>query len=131
MTDVNSAPTPAPAVDERIIELERRLEEQAAVHQSRLIHAELKSHAIKAGMVDLDGLKLVDPSSINLNSKGEVDGADRLMADLRRNKPWLFHGTSSSTTAVAPPTTAPVAKRATAMSHVEWQAARAELLRRR
>lgn len=131
MTEPTTTPAPPPAPDDRIAELERRLTEQEAVHQSRLIHAELKSHAIKAGMVDLDGLKLVDPSSIKLNAKGEIEGADRLMNDLRRNKPWLFHGTSSSTSAAAPPTTAPSARRATTMSHTEWQAARAELLRRR
>ncbi len=117
--------------EERIVELERRLADLATAHQARLIHAELKSHAIKAGIVDIDGLKLIDQSSVSLNEKGEVEGADRLMSELRRSKPWLFHGASSTTAAATPPSSAPLAKRAATMNHAEWQAARAELLRRR
>ena len=116
---------------ERIVELEHRLIEQAAEHRLQLSQADLKSHALRAGMIDLDGLKLVDLGSIKLNAAGEVEGADRIMSDLRRSKPWLFHAASSSTTAVAPPNTPPVAKRATAMSHSEWRTARAEILKRR
>ena len=56
----------------------------------RIIRAELKAEAIKAGMVDLDGLKLADMSTIKLNDKGEVEGADALMADLKKAKPYLF-----------------------------------------
>jgi hypothetical protein len=124
-------PTPSTETDDRIIELERRLAEQDVTHKAQLIHAELKGHAIKAGIVDLDGLKLIDHSSLNLNVKGEVEGAERLMTELRRSKPWLFQAASSSTAATPPPTSAPTVKRATSMSHAEWQAARAELLRRR
>jgi len=131
MTEATTTTTAISSPDERIVELERKIMEQEAQFQTRLIHADLKAHAIKAGMVDLDGLKLVDLSGIKLNANGEVEAADRLMSDLRRSKPWLFQGTSSSTTVAAPPTTAPNVKRATIMSHDEWQAARAELLRRR
>ena len=117
MTD---QPSPAPPEDPRIADLERRL-----------VQAELKSHALGAGIVDLDGLKLIDPAKIKLSSTGQLENAEHLMMELRRNKPWLFHAANSSTTAAAPPTTPPVAKSAKTMTHPEWQAARAELLKRR
>ena len=117
--------------DQRLEQLERRLTEQEALHTSRLVMAELKAHAVSAGMIDLDGLKLADLTTVKLNAAGEIEGADRLMTDLRRAKPWLFQSASSSTAAATPPTTPPVAKRATAMSHQEWQSARADIIRRR
>jgi len=63
----------------------------------RIIRAELKAEAVKAGMVDLDGLKLADLSAVKLDDKGEVVGADALMAALKESKPYLF-GTPQSTT---------------------------------
>ena len=42
--------------------LERQLQEAMATHQAAMVRAELKAEAVRAGMVDLDGLKLVDPS---------------------------------------------------------------------
>lgn len=125
------APQPAPipadaleaAVQDRLAALEARM-------RDRLVRAELKAHAVRAGMVDLDGLKLVDASGLVLNDRDEVDGAEQLMATLRRAKPWLFGGTSTSSAASAPPAQPPRPKRATEMTDTEWQASRAELLRR-
>ena len=57
--------------------LERQLTEIERVTQVRLIHAELKAEAVRAGMIDLDGLKLIDFSEAKLNERGEVDGAAR------------------------------------------------------
>lgn len=111
------------ALAERLAALEARLRE-------RLVRAELKAHAVRAGMVDLDGLKLVDTSGLTLNDRDEVDGADQLMATLRRAKPWLFGHASTSSAAAAPPAQPPRAKLATEMTDAEWQASRAELLRR-
>ena len=70
----------------------------------RIIRAELKAEAIKAGMVDLDGLKLADLSAIKLDDKGEVVGAAELMKTLKESKPYLF-GQPPSTTQTQ--TTAP------------------------
>jgi hypothetical protein len=116
---------------ERAAALERRLAEVEAQSQSRLIHAELKTEAVRAGMVDLDGLKLIDASTVTLNEAGEVAGGAALMMQLRRSKPWLFGGSSSSSSAAAPPSRPPSAKLATEMTYDEWRAARAELLKRR
>ncbi len=101
-----------------------------AVLRARLLQAELKAEAIRAGMVDLDGVKLIEASALKVNDAGElVDGAG-VMKALRASKPWLFGGSSSSS-AVAPRAEVPKAKTAMEMSVDEWKVARAELLRRR
>ena len=111
-------------------ELEQRLAALEASLRERLLRAELKGHAIRAGMVDLDGLKLLDTSRLLLNDSDEVVGAAELMAEARRAKPWLFGGSSTSSAAAVPPAQAPKAKLATDMTEAEWRASRAELLRR-
>ncbi len=104
---------------------------RAMALEQRLVRAELKAEAVRAGMVDLDGLKLLDISAARLTEAGEVEGAGALMAQLRRDKPWLFGGASSSATASPPPAAPPVAKKATEMTDAEYRAARADLLKRR
>ncbi len=115
----------------RLAALERRLAEVEADACARILHAELKHEAVRAGMVDLDGLKLIDTAKLKLADSGEVEGATTLMRDLRRAKPWLFVPASSSSTAAAPRTDPPRPKSATEMTEAEWRAARSELLRRR
>ena len=126
MTD---EPTDDPAA--RLAALEARLVEVEAEAASRIIRAELRAEAVRAGMVDLDGLKLIDTTALALGADGEVAGAAALMRDVRRAKPWLFGAASTSSTAAAPASEPPQARRATEMSDEEWRAARAELLRRR
>jgi len=115
----------------RVAELERRLAELEAATSARVVHAELRAQAIKAGMIDLDGLKLLDTSHLKVNDAGEIEGGVKIFADLRKSKPWLFPPASSSSPATAPPATSATARRATDMNHTEWQAARALLLKRR
>jgi hypothetical protein len=118
---------------DRVEALERRLLEMEESHRGALLRAGLRAEATRAGMVDLDGLKLVDTAHVTLDAAGDVVGASALMSGLRRTKPWLFglpHGGSSTSVATAPPAQAPQPRRATEMTHDEWRAARAELLRR-
>ena len=124
--------------DDRLAELRARadaLEWQLGQVQkeaeSRLIRAELKAEAMRAGIVDLDGLKLVDLSAAKLSASGEVEGAGGLIAQLKRDKPWLFGGASSSSPATPPPAQPPRQKRAMEMTDAEYRAARADLLKRR
>jgi hypothetical protein len=111
--------------------LERRLAEVQAQSGAKLVQMALRAEALRAGMIDLDGLRLLDPSVLVPGDDGEFDGAVELIGKLRRDKPWLFGAASSSSSAVAPTPAVTRRKSATEMSLEEWRVARAELLRRR
>lgn len=91
---------------------------------ARIVRSELKAAALKAGMVDVDGLKLADLTKVKLNADGEVEGADELMADLKKTKPFLFGVASTSNTNPVPPKVPPAAKSALEMTADEHKAAR-------
>jgi len=93
--------------------------------QSRLVVANLRTEAVRAGMVDLDGLKLIDMSAVRLDNDDKIVGGRKLMDDLRRNKPWLFAVTSSSSAAAAPASQPVRPKTALEMTDAEYTAARA------
>jgi hypothetical protein len=111
--------------------LERKLQDAEVHSAARLREAELKAEAVRAGIVDLDGLKLLDASALAARTGAAQDDAAQVIAKLRRDKPWLFAAASSSSTATAPQAAPIKRKLATEMSVEEWRAARAELLRRR
>jgi hypothetical protein len=92
--------------------------------QSRLIAASMRTEAVHAGMIDLDGLKLVDLSEVHLDNNDKVIGGRRIMAELRRNKPWLFGVASTSSAAIAPASQPVRQKTAMDMSDAEYNAAR-------
>ena len=100
--------------------------------EAKLIRSELKAEALRAGMVDLDGLKLLNAEDIKLTEAGEVADAAALLAKLKRSKPWLFRNNASSSVVENPPRPEPLRTRhANELSHDEWIAARAALVRRR
>ncbi len=111
--------------------LEKELLDMGATARERLIRAELRMEAVKAGMIDLDGLKLANVAQVSIGEGGEVQGGAALMDRLRGEKPWLFTRTNSSSTASPPPGAVVRQRLATEMSLDEWKLARAELLRRR
>lgn len=113
--------------------LERQLGELQRHTEGRLVHAELKAEAIRAGMIDLDGLRLIDLPSMKLNERGEVEGAAALMQELRKSKPWLFGSApqSSSSPSNPPPALPSKQKLATEMNDTEYRAARAAILKHR
>jgi hypothetical protein len=97
----------------------------------RVIRAELKAAALKAGMVDLDGLKLLDLSTVKMNDKGEIDGADALMAKAKETKPYLFGSTTNTSSTTVPPNPDKgEVKLARDMTPEERAAAKAKLLGR-
>lgn len=128
------APSPEDVLTQLRIRAEALERQLTAVQQetkSRLIRAELKAEALRAGMIDLDGLKLIDLSVAKLNDRGEVEGIAAMIIRIKRDKPWLFGGVSSSSRSSAPPAQPPRQKLATEMTDAEYRAARAELLKRR
>lgn len=113
----------------RAAALERQLSEAQQLAETRLIRAELKTEAVRAGMIDLDGLKLIDTTKVKLSADGELDGASDLMFQLKKTKPWLFGVVSSSSAASPPPAQPPRQKLATEMTDAEYRAARETLLK--
>ena len=120
------------------IALSERDEAIAAIRSEttgRVIRAELKTHALRAGIIDLDGLRLADSSKLSLNDDGDVVGAEALMEALRQEKPYLFSesrmGVSTGTTGQTqrPPAPAgPSIVDARTLSRDAWQAERSRLL---
>jgi hypothetical protein len=100
-------------------------------YEARLVAANLRTEAVRAGMIDLDGLKLVDLSSVTLDSNDKIVDGRKIMDGLRREKPWLFGATSSSSAAVAPASQPVRQKTALEMTDEEYAAARAVLTRHR
>jgi hypothetical protein len=117
------------ALQERADRLEKELAEAREITRVRLIRAEAKAEAIRAGMIDLDGLKLIDMSNFSIAADGEVTGVVEAMAQFRKAKPWLFGTGSSSTPAVVPPVQPGRLRMATEMSDSEYKAARAALVK--
>jgi hypothetical protein len=73
----------------------------------RIIRAELKAEAVKAGLVDLDALKMLDTSSVKLDEQGNPVGAAELFAALKESKPYLFTAAPVHSSQPNPPPPAP------------------------
>jgi hypothetical protein len=119
------------AVTAATAEAEAKIAAATQAANERILRSELKAEAMKAGMVDLDGLKLADLSKVKLNEAGEVEGAEALMTELKKAKPYLFGavGSTSLPSAVLPKPGVQTHKRATEMSKAEYDAARADIRR--
>lgn len=102
---------------------------EVAALRGRLLQAELRTAAVRAGMVDLDGIRLLDLAGVDVDADGAPVDAPGVMAGLRASKPWLF-AVSTSSGAVAPRAAPGAARSAMEMGDEEWRAARAALLRR-
>jgi hypothetical protein len=96
-------------------------------YEARLLQANLRIEAVRAGMVDLDGLRLIDPATVKTDEQGNIVEGKALMASLQRKKPWLFGAMSSSSTTPAPASAPVRQKMAIDMSEEEYAAARAAL----
>lgn len=93
----------------------------------RVVDAELRAEGARAGMRDLDALKML--SDEDRQAALDDGGAAKAVTKLRKEKPWLF--TSSTSAAARAPTAAAVAPvNAMTMNHEEWRTARAALLRK-
>jgi hypothetical protein len=137
MPEPETQPEEVPAADgiaalrARAEALERQLGELQRDARHRLIQAELKAEALRAGIIDLDGLKLADLSGVTLTPEGEVVGGGAVIAALKRSKPWMFASASTSAAAKPPAAQPPRQKLATEMTDEEYRVARAAILKRR
>ena len=107
-------------------DFEKTKTETQKAADARVMRSELKAIAVKHGMVDLDGLQMLDLSKLTLDEKGDVKGAEELMAEARKAKPYLFGSSTSSTSKTPDPNTTP--KNARDMTDAEYAAERAKLV---
>jgi hypothetical protein len=114
----------------RIEKLEGASQEIIRQSERRVMLSELKVEAVRAGMVDLDGLTFLDLSQVHLRDDGTLSGGPEVIAQLRRAKPWLFSTVSSSSVASVPPSKPGRQKLATEMTDAEYRIARANIIRR-
>jgi hypothetical protein len=105
--------------------------------QKKALQADLRVAATLAGMLDLDGLKLVDESKIELDDDGNLKNGDALMATLKEGKAFLFSKepppppkpASSGNPDPTPQPKTPSTKKATEMTDAEYAAALAHISR--
>ena len=113
-------------------EYEGEISQMRTEYDSRLILARMQTEAVRAGIIDLDGLRLADLSAVTLRPDDKLVGAKEAMESLRRSKPWLFGAAlSSSSSAAAPPSHSARPRSALEMTEEEYIAARAALINRR
>jgi hypothetical protein len=131
-TRANEAEGKLTAAEQAVKDAEGRVTAAQAdankVADQRVARAELKALAVKAGIVDLDGLKLVDLDKITINDKGEIEGGDALIEGLKKDKPYLFTASQSSSTQTPPPSEQPAKKNAAEMTDAEYAAEKARLV---
>jgi hypothetical protein len=121
-----------PAADllARLDKLERDNQESRRLNEKRVVLAELKVEALRANMIDLDGLQFLDMSQVRLSEDGGIADGAELIARLKRAKPWLFTTPSSSSIAKVPPSGPTRQKLAKDMSDAEYRIARANIVKR-
>lgn len=91
--------------------------------EARVMRSELRAAATKAGMVDLDGLKMVDTSSLKFTPDGDLEGVDALIEATKKAKPYLFGTPSTSNTTTTVPNKDAPATDARKMTDAEFEAA--------
>ena len=110
----------------KVTEAEGKATDATGKAKARATQADLRIAAKDAGMVDLDGLKLLDPAAVQTDDDGNVTNAAALMAKLKTDKPFIFGtGSTSQATPPPPPNQQGAPKSATTMTDAEYKAARA------
>lgn len=100
--------------------------------RNRIVNAEVRTAAIEAGMVDLDGIKLLDLSKVKVSDDGDVDVASvkALLTEMKEAKAYLFgppRGTGNPNPTPVP--TPPGDKSVKELSKAEYDAAKRAAIR--
>ena len=106
--------------------------EATAAADARVIKAEMRAIAAKAGIVDPDALSLADVSGVKLDKDGNVVGAEAALEAFKTAKPWAFAATGKQTGTTSGQSKAPKPgdtspKMAKDMTADEYRAAKAGL----
>jgi hypothetical protein len=113
------------------LDLQQAIVETKRELGNRLMLSELRAEALRAGIIDLDGLKLIDLEKIRADENGGGADVSKAIEHLKSTKPWLFQIPLSSTVAAVPPAQLTAPKRATEMTDAEYRIARAQILGQR
>jgi hypothetical protein len=105
-------------------EAEAKITEATTAAQRRVIASDLKIAAKDAGAQDVaDVLALLDMAKVKASETGDVENAAELMAELKKAKPYLFGGVSTSSTNKTPDPKPPAPKSAKDMTDEEFDQA--------
>ena len=121
---------PSDELRARLEKLEHDSLETRRQTDQRVALAELKIEALRANMIDLDGLQFLDLNQVHLDDDGSLADGAELISRLKRAKPWLFAAPSSSSVAKVPASTPTRQKLAKEMSDAEYRVARANVIKR-
>jgi predicted RNase H-like nuclease (RuvC/YqgF family) len=99
------------------------------IMNQRLIRAELKAAVLKAGLRDMDALRMFDTSGIKISKEGDVVGVKELVDEMLEEKEYLFDKETNDTTSgkKAPNAGKMSGKSALDMSDEEWSREKAKL----
>lgn len=119
-------------MEERLKTMESQAAERLAASeqraQARIVQVELRAAALRAGIVDVEALRLADISGLSLGEDGEVAGVDALLLQMKQAKPYLFAAINSSTPGSAPTPRSSEGRKATEMSEAEYRQEKARVL---
>jgi len=107
-------------------ELSSKVEKAAkekSMYEEKYIEAEVKAHAVAAGIKDIEFVKLIDKKEIKLDDNGNLVGVEKAITDLKARKPDWFgmdKKTSSSSNAKFAEKEQKVPTDARSMSKEEW-----------
>lgn len=94
------------------------------MYEEKYIDAEVKAHAVAAGIKDIEFVKLIDKGEIKLDDKGNLLGVDKAITDLKARKPDWFGSEkklSSSNNAPFPEKGGAVPLDARSLSKEDWK----------
>jgi hypothetical protein len=135
--ELTELPSEADKPDGHTEDLRARLEKLELDNQEirrqtdqRVILAELKVEALRANILDLEGLRLLDMTPDHLGEDGSAVDSAEVISRLKRAKPWLFATPSSSSVAKVPLSAPTRQKLAKDMSDAEYKIARANVIKR-
>ena len=118
------------ALEAKDAETAAKLAESTTAAKEQVKAARLEALALREGLVDLDGLKLLDLSKITQKDDGTFEGVDEVFKAAREAKPYLFGEkvTTTTTTKPAPKPGDPAPIDARKLTPEEYQKEKAAIL---
>lgn len=94
------------------------------MYEEKYINAEVKAHAVAAGIKDIEFVKLIDMKDVKVDEQGNVTGVDKAIADVKARKPEWFGSekrASTSTNATFPDKETKTSMDARTLSKDDWK----------